>query len=137
MTKPVTNPATPDTDADTPPKDSFGEVIGAAFWLAARSRDHRDMPFGAVADAILAGIDSRQFRLWRKDGAPLAFVSWGLLDEAAEQQFRAGGRLDRDALSSGDRAWVVAVISPFLPGEVVLKDLRETQFKGQSLMALV
>lgn len=115
----------------------FGEIIGAAFWLMARSEQHRAAPLGAVADLILRGVETRQFRLWRQDGAPLAFVVWGLLDADAEKKLRGGITLEKEEMTSGDQAWIMTLISPFMPADTMLKDLRENQFKDRTLMTLV
>lgn len=115
----------------------YAEIIGAAFWLSARSEAHRAQALGVTADVVLAGVELRQFRLWRQEGAPLAFVVWGMLDDDAERKFREGAPLTAEEMSSGSNAWIMTLISPFLPQDVLLKDLRENQFAGQTLMALI
>ncbi len=132
---PDDSPASP---APAPPDDTqFSDILGAAFWLAARSEPHRTGALGPMADAIIGGIEARQFRLWRKDGAPLAFAVWGLLDSAAEKKLRAREPLSKEELSSGDQAWIITLISPFLPADVILKDLRDNHFQDVTLMTMV
>ena len=130
-------PAVVETPAAEPPVDTFGEILGAAFWLAARSEDHRQMSFGAVADAVLVSVELRQFQLWRNDGAPFAFACWAMLDAAAEAKLRAGTPLTKEEHQSGEQAWLIMVISPYLPSDALLKELRDKRFSGRSLMAMV
>lgn len=125
------------SDVSEAQSTKYGEILGAALWLAARSDQHRAAPLGVVADVVLHGVSTRKFRLWRQDGAPLAFVVWGNLDPEAEAKLRAGQTLTKEEMASGDQAWILTLISPFLPADTMLKDLRETEFKGRTLLTLV
>lgn len=119
------------------PEAQFGEILGEVFWLVGRSEKLRLKPLGDVYDTVVAAIQARTFRLYRKERAPLAFLAWGLLDEEQEARLRSGALLTAEELRSGDRAWLVLAASPFVGADTVIQELRKTDFPGQPLMKII
>jgi len=74
-----------------------------------------------------------------KDGLeqmPLGVALWGRLSAEAEAKVETGERLDPNDWKSGDRLWLLELITPFATpenklGEAMLADLLQGPFKGQ------
>lgn len=130
-------PAEDQREASLSADNQLGDILGEVFWLIGRSQELRTRPVGEIHDIVVAAIKARTFRLYRQKRAPLAFVAWGRLDEIQEARLKAAAILTAEELRSGDRAWVVLVASPFLPADVVLKELRSRDFPSEPLMTLI
>lgn len=115
----------------------LGELLGEVFWLIGRTPKLRAHTVGEMYDLVAAAVEARSFRLYRQKQAPLAFVVWGLLDAEQEERLRAGQPLTAAQLRSGERAWAVLVASPFIPNELVLDELRKSDFPDRPLMTMV
>lgn len=118
-------------------ENQFGEILGEVFWLTGRSEQLRLKPLGEVYDSVVAAIQARTFRLYRKDSAPLAFLTWGLLDEKQEARFRSGAHLTAEELRSGDRAWIILAATPFVSADTVIQELRKSDFSNRPLMTMI
>ena len=65
---------------------------------------------------------------------PLGVAIWAKLSEAAEQKLEKGEHLDLAEWKSGDRVWLVELISPFATpqnklAEIMLLDLMQGPFR--------
>ncbi|OED46958.1 hypothetical protein AB838_16785 [Rhodobacteraceae bacterium (ex Bugula neritina AB1)] len=90
------------------------ETYGKISWLWSNSVLHRDWPVALQAGFILPAIASQQFLLVERDGFPVAYCSWALVDEETEAKYILDpNNLDPDRWNSGDRLWFVDWISPF------------------------
>lgn len=123
--------------ADVGKNNPLGEILGEAFWLIGRTPKLREHRVGYMYDLVAAAVEARTFRLYRQKHAPLAFVVWGLLDSVQEERLAGGQALSAAQLRSGDRAWAVLIASPFVPNELVLDELRKSDFPDRPLMTMV
>ena len=86
---------------------------------------------------VLPALMLDQAKLYLKDDAPIAFVSWARLSEAAAQRYRtAPHQLIMTDWTSGDQIWLIDVLTPFGGAQDVLRDLREKVFAGQVIQQI-
>lgn len=140
---------------------TVAEAMGQIVWLLSQSPIHREMPIKALEPAFMPAVLREQFRIFRfgptpglSDADPASFADLGLtresletlplgvaiwahLSESAERKLAAGAPLDAGDWSSGDRTWLVELISPFANAEnglvpIMLADLANGPFKGRS-----
>lgn len=62
--------------------DEFAKALGLATWLMSMSKEHKDLPLTVLEKRLLPPILLKQFRLIRKDGAPVAFLTWAEVSDA-------------------------------------------------------
>ncbi len=103
----------------------FGEIA----WLYTQSPLHKDWAVKSLEQWILPAILTRQCRLYKRDGKPIAYVSWAYLSEEAEKRYvRASRDLHPKDWKSGERGWLIDVIAPFGDAKEVTRDLRNNVF---------
>jgi cytolysin-activating lysine-acyltransferase len=67
---------------------------------------------------------------------PVAFVSWARLSEEAEKKFITTQKLSPADWKSGDRLWLVDVVTPFGNQDRIFKELYQSIFKGEEIHML-
>lgn len=147
--KPSPPPGTPRTVA---------EALGQIVWLLSQSAMHRELRIKDLEWSFMPAVLNEQFRIFRfgplpgagnldptafarlgmtKEGLeqmPLGVSIWAKLSEAAEARLDAGEHLKAEDWRSGERLWLVELISPFANGEnnlseAMLLDLMQGPFK--------
>lgn len=115
-------------------QQTVSSTLGEILWLMSMTPSHRyffvaDMEWLVMTPVVLA-----QFRMYRDDkGKPVAVVLWAKVSEEVEKRLEEGTtRLAPQDWNSGDRYWLVDVISPQPLGEKLIDDLKQTVFKGKS-----
>jgi cytolysin-activating lysine-acyltransferase len=150
----TTNPGAP---APGTPR-TVAEALGQIVWLLSQSPMHREIKIKDLEWAFMPAILHEQFRIFRfgplpglenvdpksllpggfnKEGLeqlPLGVAIWAKLSEAAEAKLERGERLTHEEWRSGDRVWLVEMISPFANkenklSETMLMDLMQGPFK--------
>jgi cytolysin-activating lysine-acyltransferase len=151
------------TDA-TPPAPPPGmartvaEALGQIVWLLSQSPLHRELKIKDLEWSFMPAVIHEQFRIFRfgplpgtenidpktllsgaftKEGLeqlPLGVAIWARLSAAAETKLEKGERLSAEDWRSGDRVWLVELISPFATAqnklsEVLLRDLIQGPFR--------
>jgi cytolysin-activating lysine-acyltransferase len=104
-------------------------LLGEITWLMSRSPLHREWPIGSINQWAAPALLTKQFRLFKSNGKPVAYVSWAYLSEEVESQYlKNTGNLKPDQWQSGDQLWSIDFIVE--PGFVrsVFSDLRNTTF---------
>lgn len=138
---------------------SVAEALGQITWLLSQSPVHKHLKLADLEWSIMPALLHEQFRVFRfgplpgleaarpedlvpgvtKEGLeqmPLGVALWGWLSEAVEQKVERGERLDPADWKSGDRLWLLELISPFATpenrlAEVMLADLIAGPFAGK------
>jgi cytolysin-activating lysine-acyltransferase len=138
---------------------TIAEALGQITWLFSQSPIHKHLAIGDLEWSVMPAIMVEQFRIFTfgplpgleqmkpedfmhgltKEGLeqmPLGVAFWGWLSEAAEAKVDAGQRLDPQDWKSGDRLWLLELISPFANtdnklSEAMLADLLQGPFAGK------
>jgi cytolysin-activating lysine-acyltransferase len=139
---------------------TVAEALGQVVWLLSQSPTHRELKIKDIEWSLMPPILHEQFRIFRfgplpglenvdpqdfkraglnldKAGLeqmPLGLAIWAKLSEAAEAKLEKGERLTHEEWCSGDRVWLVELISPFETktnklSETMLLDLMQGPFK--------
>lgn len=146
--------------ADPPPGTprTVAEALGQITWLLSQSPIHRELKIKELEWSFMPAILNEQFRVFRfgplpgsegldpaqfaqlgltKEGIeqmPLGVAIWAKLSEAAEAKLERGEKLAMEDWRSGDRVWLVEMISPFATpdnklSQAMLIDLVQGPFK--------
>lgn len=139
---------------------TVAEALGQVVWLLTQSPLHRELRLKDLEWSFMPAILKEQFRIFRfgplptpegMDPAalappgldkaaieqlPLGVAIWGNLSPQAEAKLERGEHLDGAEWNSGDRTWLVELISPFANAdnkltEVMLADLVNGPFKNR------
>jgi cytolysin-activating lysine-acyltransferase len=95
----------------------------------ASSGPHRHVFAGDFEWLVIPALANRQFRLFRRDNVPLAYVSWAFLSEETEERFKRGEvKLAPKEWTAGDRVWIVDLVTPYGAELQILKDLDDSVF---------
>lgn len=144
---------------DTGAPKTVAEALGQITWLFSQSLLHRQLPIGTLEWAVMPAILHEQFRVFTfgplpgldalspadflpgfdkagLENMPLGVALWGNLSAAAEAKVEKGERLEAADWKSGDRLWLLELITPFATaenrlGEVMLADLLQGPFAGK------
>ncbi|MFN5348586.1 MAG: toxin-activating lysine-acyltransferase [Polaromonas sp.] len=113
-------------------------LLGPVTWLMLQQAASRHTLISELEWRVLPALMLDQAKLYLKDEAPVAFVSWACLNDAAAQRYKtAPHQLTMNDWASGDQVWLVDVLTPFGGAQDVLKDLREKMFAGQVVHQLI
>ncbi len=113
-------------------------LLGPVTWLMMQQAATRHTLVSELEWRVLPALLLDQAKLYLKDEAPVAFVSWAKLSpEVAQRYQNAPHQLATSDWSSGDQIWLVDVFTPFGGAQDVLKDLREKVFAGQVVNQLI
>jgi cytolysin-activating lysine-acyltransferase len=137
---------------------TVAEALGQIVWLLSQSPMHRELRIKELEWSFMPAVLHEQFRVFRfgplpgsenldqaafaklgltKEGLeqmPLGVAIWARLSEAAEAKLERGEKLAAEDWRSGDRVWLVEMISPFATpenklSEAMLLDLMQGPFK--------
>lgn len=118
------------TGEDTRQQLEISSILGTVAALMIDSPMHQHFFLADMKWLVIPPIHLRQFRIFRRDNHPFAYVSWAMLSEEAGERLKQGNhRLRPDEWRSGDQAWIIDMIAPFGGHEEVLKDLKRNVFK--------
>lgn len=138
---------------------TVAEALGQITWLFSQSPVHKRLEIGALEWSVMPAIVHEQFRVFRfgplpglddikaedlvpgidragLEQMPLGVALWARLSENAEAKVERGDRLEVADWQSGDRLWLLELISPFATAEnrlteIMLADLIAGPFAGK------
>lgn len=107
-------------------------ALGAALLLATKATTHKYLFAHDFEWLFIPAIATKQFALYRnKQGEPIAFVSWAKINEDIENRLLSGVlRLSPQDWNSGEKFYVIDVVSPFFPVQDILKQLANGQLRN-------
>lgn len=137
---------------------TVAEALGQIVWLLSQSPAHRELRIKDLEWSIMPAVLHEQFRVFRfgplpgsssiepeafakaglnKEGLeqlPVGVAIWAKLSADAEAKLEKGERLAPQEWRSGDRVWLVELISPFATpenkiSEAMLLDLMQGPFR--------
>nr|WP_315490379.1 toxin-activating lysine-acyltransferase [uncultured Rhodoferax sp.] len=113
-------------------------VLGAVAWLMMQQAGARHTLLSELEWRVMPPLVLEQAKLYMRDGAPIAYVSWALLSERVAQRYlEAPHHLVAADWKSGDQVWIVDLLAPFGGAPEVMKELRETVFAGKAIHQLM
>jgi cytolysin-activating lysine-acyltransferase len=113
-------------------------MLGAVAWLMMQQAANRHTLLSELEWRVMPALVLNQAKLYLKDGAPMAFVSWARLSEDVAQRYQAAPHhLTMADWASGDQIWLIDLFTPYGGAQEVLKNLREKVFSGQVVRQLI
>ena len=154
-----------ETAGMTPPVGAprtAAEALGQIVWLLTQSPLHRELKLKELEWSVMPAVLKEQFRIFRFgplpeargidvsaaappgldkaaiEQLPLGVALWAHLSAEAEAKLERGEHLDLADWSSGDRTWLIELISPFANeqnrlAEIMLMDLAKGPFKDRAV----
>ena len=103
-------------------------AVGAALLLSMKSTTHKHIFSHEFEWMIIPAIVSKQFIIFRNaKNEPIAFVSFASVNEGVEKRLLSGTlKLTPAEWRSGDKLYVIDVISPFSPPIEILRQLNSS-----------
>ncbi|WP_320174768.1 toxin-activating lysine-acyltransferase [Maridesulfovibrio sp.] len=121
-------------DAKASSQPDLSSVLGVVTALMMDSPVHEYFFLSDMKWLVVPPVRLRQFRIFRKDGMPFAYVCWASVNEQTEARLKAGHvKLRPDEWNNGDNLWLVDLVAPFGGAEEVMKDLKRTVFEGKTV----
>ena len=112
-------------------------LLGAVSWLLMQQSATRHTLLSELEWRVMPALVLDQAKLYMRDGAPIAYVSWASLSDAVAQRYMAPPhQLMAADWQSGQQIWIVDLCVPFGGGQEVMKDLQATVFSGQEVHQL-
>ena len=113
-------------------------VLGAVAWLMMQQAGARHTLLSELDWRVMPALVLEQAKLYMRDSAPIAYVSWAKLSDAAAQRYvEAPHHLTAADWKSGDQVWLIDLVTPFGGAAEVMKELRETVFAGKAIHQLM
>lgn len=133
MTTPLNEQASQDlvTYAKEQAQRVMGKIplLGAVSWLMMQQSATRHTLLSELEWRVLPALILDQAKLFMRDNAPIAYVSWAKLsDDVAKRYQAAPHHLSASDWKSGEQIWIVDLCTPFGGMQEVMKDLRENVF---------
>jgi cytolysin-activating lysine-acyltransferase len=109
-------------------------LLGAVSWLMLQQSATRHTLLSELEWRVMPALVLDQAKLFMRDNAPVAYVSWARLSEDVAKRYQqAPHHLSASDWSSGEQIWIVDLCTPFGGMQDVMKDLRESVFAGQEI----
>lgn len=109
-------------------------LLGAVSWLMMQQSATRHTLLSELEWRVMPALVLDQAKLFMRDNAPVAYVSWARLSEDVAKRYQqAPHHLSASDWTSGDQIWIVDLCTPFGGLQEVVKDLRESVFPGQEI----
>lgn len=117
-------------------KTKAGEVfnkmplLGPISWLYSQSRGHQHYFMSDINWLIMPPLMHDQYKLYIKDNAPLAYVSWAKVSQEVVERIQKSNqlRLAPSDWNSGDIIMIVDAVVPFGGMKGVVKSVRDSEF---------
>ena len=112
-------------------------LLGAISWLLMQQNATRHTLLSELEWRVMPALVLDQAKLFMRQSAPLAYVSWALLSEdVAKRYLNTPHHLSTSDWNSGTQIWIVDLCAPFGGIQELIKDLRESVFAGQEIHQL-
>lgn len=145
--KPSENGAGADADAKPksvfseaapgPKKRTVAEMLGEVTWLMTQSPRHKTFFLSDLEWMAMTPILLNQFRVFYGPDRPIGVAFWAFVDAEVEARLAQGSaKLRPQDWKSGDRLWVVDIVSPFGGHEEMLQDLKANVFADRTIKYL-
>jgi cytolysin-activating lysine-acyltransferase len=149
MTTPENNPQSPLSEAELKQLTDLAKeqaqrvmgtipILGGVAWLMMQQAGVRHTLLSELDWRVMPALVLQQSKLYLRDGAPVAYVSWAQMSEAVVKRYmEAPHQLTGGDWKSGEHIWIIDLVTPFGGGPEVIKELRETVFAGRAVNQLL
>lgn len=112
-------------------------LLGGVCWLMMQHNATRHTLLSELQWRVMPALVLGQAKLYLRDGAPLAYVSWARLSpEVADRYQRAPHHLAPADWRSGEQIWLVDLCAPFGGALEIVRELQDQTFAGQTVHRL-
>lgn len=111
-------------------------VLGSISWLWINSKHHQQHTIQTFHKHLLPVINCQQFALFYLNQQPIAYITWAMFDEEAEQAYIQDNRsllLHPQYWNSGSRMWLIDWFAPF-GHSIYLKNIIQNQIFPTSVV---
>ena len=106
-------------------------LLGAVTWLMMQHNTTRHTLISDLEWRVMPPLVLDQAKLYMRNNAPVAYVSWAKLSEKVANRYRSvPHQLTAGEWQSGEQIWVIDLYAPFGGATEVLQDLRDSVLKG-------
>ena len=113
-------------------------LLGPVTWLMMQQGATRHTLLSELEWRVLPPLVLDQAKLYLRETAPVAYVSWAKLSPAVVERYKMSPHhLSASDWNSGDQVWIIDLFAPFGGAQEVMKELREKMFAGQPLHQLI
>lgn len=123
-------------------KTTVSHMLGEIVWVLSQSPVYKRLAIADLEWMVMPPMLLNQFRVFRKDEQPVGFALWAYLSPEVEARLEEKLKkkekftLTPAEWKSGDRLWLIELVSPFHTpennlNEHLLADLTQGVFKGQ------
>lgn len=114
---------------------SLESALGAVSMLAMKSANHKYLFVSDYEWLVMPPVALKQFVLFRTEkNEPIAFISWARISEDVEKRLLSGSiKLKPQEWNSGDKLYIIDMISPFGIGKEILKQLNDKMFNDKDV----
>lgn len=112
------------------------DILGQAVWLLLNSPAHKNSI--SLADLewfLVPAIFSSNYKIYRdKETNNLsALILWAKVDDEVNKKLESDVfKLQPEDWNAGDNFWIIELVIPKGDGAIILEDLKNSNFKGQS-----
>jgi len=115
-------------------REIWEEALALRIESLALSEESRHTLLSELEWRVMPPLVLDQAKLYMRDEAPVAYVSWARLSDAAAARYQqAPHHLTSGDWQSGSQNWLIDLCTPFGGGSDIITELRQTVFKGQPL----
>jgi cytolysin-activating lysine-acyltransferase len=113
-------------------------LLGGVCWLMLQQSGLRHTLLSELDWRVMPPLVLEQAKLYMREGAPVAYVSWARLSQAVAQRYsEAPHQLMASDWRSGEQVWLIDLVAPFGGAQEVINDLHQTVLAGQTLYQLM
>lgn len=122
----------------TPNYVAMESALGAVCLLLTKAPSFKYLFANEYEWRIIPAIAAGQFALFRNDkNEPIAFVSFASVNEEVEKRFLSGNlKLTPAEWKSGDKLYIVDIISPFAEISEILSQINKGKLKDKEIHIL-
>ncbi|WP_371170802.1 toxin-activating lysine-acyltransferase [Aliiroseovarius sp. 2305UL8-7] len=109
------------------PNDDILRVFGEVAFLSFYSDLYGKWSARAIAKAFEPPVYLKQFNVYRANNVPRGLVTWGMLNDDAEQKHISGSGLDTfEEWRSGSQLWIMDIMAPWGHGKEIIENIKST-----------
>ncbi|MBP2303552.1 toxin-activating lysine-acyltransferase [Azospirillum picis] len=116
---------------------TLATVFGEAAWLLTQSPRHKHLFLSDLEWMVMPPFLLQQFRTFRSGERLVGLALWASVSEEVVKRLEAGStKLAPTDWKSGDRLWLVELVTPFGQQEAMVEDLKVNGLPGWSFKML-